>query len=110
MGDEYMRTIRLPDFLRELPPPLGYHGIKIEDTRLNQVILSLNIKDHIGLVYYPEVMWPVFHSLVGVNDDKINKCVQMKSVLATVKQKYKGLPKKVTLDILCGNKYYHGED
>ena len=41
-----MRTIRLPDFLRELPPPLGYNGIKIEDMRLNQVILSLNIKDH----------------------------------------------------------------
>jgi hypothetical protein len=24
MGELYMRTLRLPDFLRELPPPLGY--------------------------------------------------------------------------------------
>lgn len=24
MGELYMRTIRLPDFLKELPPPLGY--------------------------------------------------------------------------------------
>jgi hypothetical protein len=24
MGELYMRTMKLPDFLRELPPPLGY--------------------------------------------------------------------------------------
>ena len=74
MGELYMRTVRLPDFLRELPPPLGYHGIKIEESKLNKIIFCLNIRDHEGFVYYPEVMWTIFHSIVGINDDKVNNC------------------------------------
>ena len=26
MGELYMRTLKLSDFLRDLPPPLGYQG------------------------------------------------------------------------------------
>ena len=110
MGELYMRTVRLPDFLRELPPPLGYHGIKIEESKLNKIIFCLNIRDHEGLVYYPEVMWTIFHSIVGINDDKVNNCEQINNILKIVKKKYKkGLGKKVTLDSLCGNKYYRNE-
>lgn len=43
-----MKTLKLPDFLRELPPPLGYAGIRIEDSKLNKIIFCLNIRDHGG--------------------------------------------------------------
>jgi len=110
MGELYMRTVRLPDFLRELPPPLGYHGIRIEESKLNKIIFCLNIRDHEGKVFYPEVMWTIFHSIVGINDDKVNNCEQVNNILKIVKKKYKkGLGKKVTLDSLCGNKYYRNE-
>jgi len=109
MGELYMRTIRLPDFLRELPPPLGYQGIRIEESKLNKIIFCLNIRDHLGRVYYPEVMWTIFHSIAGMNDDKVLNCEQIITILKIVKQKYKGLGKKVNLDSLCGNKYYRKE-
>lgn len=64
-----MKTKRLPEFLRNLPPPLGYQGIRIEDSKLNKIIFCLNIRDHKGEVYYPEVMWSIFHSIVGINDE-----------------------------------------
>ena len=109
MGELYMRTMKLPDFLRELPPPLGYQGIRIEESKLNKIIFCLNIKDHLGRVYYPEVMWTIFHSIVGINDEKVNNCEQIANILKIVKRKYKGLGKKVNLDSLCGNKYYRNE-
>ena len=109
MGELYMRTIRLPDFLRELPPPLGYQGIRIEESKLNKIIFCLNIRDHHGRVYYPEVMWTIFHSIAGMNDDKVLNCEQITNILKLVKNKYKGLGKKVNLDSLCGNKYYRKE-
>ena len=92
-----MRTLRLPDFLRELPPPLGYQGIRIEESKLNKIIFCLNIKDHLGRVYYPEVMWTIFHSIVGINDEKVNNCEQIINILKIVKKKYKGLGKRLTL-------------
>lgn len=109
MGELYMRTIRLPDFLRELPPPLGYQGIRIEESKLNKIIFCLNIRDHLGRVYYPEVMWTIFHSIAGMNDEKVLNCEQINNILKVVKHKYKGLGKKINLDTLCGNKYYRKE-
>ena len=101
MGELYMRTIRLPDFLRELPPPLGYQGIRIEESKLNKIIFCLNIRDHLGRVYYPEVMWTIFHSIAGMNDEKVLNCEQINNILKIVKNKYKGLGKKINLDTLC---------
>jgi hypothetical protein len=89
MGEIFMRTIRLPDFLRELPPPLGYQGIRIEETKLNKIIFCLNIRDHHGKVYYPEVMWAIFHSIAGMNDEKVLNCEQIANILKLVKNKYK---------------------
>ena len=105
-----MFPANLPGFLKDLPPPLGYKGIRIEDSKLNKIIFCLNIRDHQGRVYYPEVMWAIFHSIVGINDEKVNKCEQVQNILKIVKRKYKaGLGKKVSLDSLCGNKYYRKE-
>jgi len=63
----------------------------------------------LGRVYYPEVMWTIFHSIVGINDEKVNNCEQINVILKIVKRKYKGLGKKVNLDSLCGNKYFRNE-
>ena len=104
-----MRTLRLPDFLRELPHPLGYQGIRIENSKLNKIIFCLNIRDHLGRVYYPEVMWSIFYSTAGMNTDNVNNCQQVKELLKTTKKKFKGLGRKVNLDSLCGNKYYDKE-
>jgi len=54
-------------------------------------------------------MWTIFHSIVGINDEKVNNCEQIANILKIVKRKYKGLGKKVNLDSLCGNKYYRSE-
>jgi hypothetical protein len=55
-------------------------------------------------------MWSIFHSIVGINDEQVNNCEQITNILKIVKRKYKaGLGKKVTLDSLCGNKYYRND-
>jgi len=54
-------------------------------------------------------MWTIFHSIVGINKEKVNNCEQIINILKIVKKKYKGLGKKVNLDSLCGNKYYRNE-
>lgn len=95
MGELYMKTNRLSDFLRELPPPLGYQGIRIEEQKLNKIIFCLNIKDHLGRVYYPEVMWAIFHSLAGMNDEKVLKCKSIKRVIKTMEDKFRGLGRNV---------------
>lgn len=50
----------------------------MEPSKLNKIIFCLNIKSHIkekeGKVYFPEVMWAIFHSIIGNNDEKVYKC------------------------------------
>jgi hypothetical protein len=41
-----MKTSRLGDFLKELPPPLGYLGISLSKQVIGKIIYCLNIKDH----------------------------------------------------------------
>lgn len=54
-------------------------------------------------------MWSIFHSLVGVNDEAVTKCQQVTNILKIARVKYKDLPKKVTMDQLCGLKYNPGD-
>ena len=112
-GEHYMKTSQLSAFLMKLPPPLGYEGHRIEQSKLNKIIFCLNIKNHIkdneGKVYFPEVMWAIFHSIIGNNDEQVHKCEQVINIMSLLKRKYKGLGKNVTPDSLCGNKYYRTE-
>jgi hypothetical protein len=79
-GEQYMKTSNFPAFLQELPPPLGYAGINIDHSKLNKIIYCLNIRSHKlerdteAVVYFPEVMWAIFHSIIGNNDEKVQKC------------------------------------
>ncbi len=104
-GEVFMKTSRLADFLRELPPPLGYLGISLNKQIINKIIYCLNIRDHKGNVYYPEVLWAVIHSMAGINDDKVKNCKEQKAIIKTVKNKFRRLDTKLTLDALCGNKF-----
>ena len=54
-------------------------------------------------------MWTIFHSIAGMNDDKVLGCEQIVNIMKLVKNKYKHLGKKVNLDSLCGNKYHRKE-
>ena len=38
-------------------------GLNIEKSRLDKIIYCLNIRDHEGKVYFPEVMWAIFYSI-----------------------------------------------
>ena len=67
-GSHYMPTSRFPEFLKKLPAPLGYKGSTIEKSKLDKIIYCLNIRDHSGRVYFPEVMWAIFYSIVGNNE------------------------------------------
>ena len=104
-AEKFMKTSRLADFLRELPTPLGYQGVSLSDQIINKIIYCLNIKDHKGNVYYPEVLWAVVHSMSGINDDKVKNCKEQKAIIKTIKNKFRKLDRKLTLDALCGNKY-----
>ena len=73
-GSHFMKTTLFPAFLMELPPPLGCRDFRIENTKLIKMIFCLNIRDHKGYVYFPEVMWAIFHSIIGNNDVKVHKC------------------------------------
>jgi len=114
-GEAYMKTAQFPAFLMELPPPLGYRGVNIDSNKLNKIIYCLNIRsykmerDKEAVVYFPEVMWSIFHSIVGVNDEQVQKCEQVTYIMKELRRKYKGLSKNITPDSLCGNKYYKNE-
>jgi hypothetical protein len=72
-------------------------------------VFCLNIRDHQGKVYFPEVMWTIFHSIIGNNDEKVQRCEQVAIIMKLLKRKYPGLGKNVTPDSLCGNKFYKNE-
>ena len=98
-----------------MPPPLGYGGINIDNSKLNKIIYCLNIrsykleKDADAVVYFPEVMWSIFHSIIGNNEEKVQKCEQVQYIMKELRKKYKGLGKTLSVDRLCGNKYYKNE-
>ena len=60
-------------------------------------------------MYFPEVMWSIFFSIIGSNDKELNQCHQMKAILRKAKNKYKGLERGISLDNLCGNKFWKNE-
>merc|ERR1711865_639106 len=68
---------------------------RIEEAKLNKIIFCLNIRDHLGRVYYPEVMWTIFHSIAGMNDEKVLNCEQINNILKSVKQKYEMMMQSV---------------
>ena len=57
-------------------------------------------------MHYPEVMFTIFHSVAGINDEVVNNCKTVKDVLKELRYKYRKLEKNITLDLLCGNHYY----
>ena len=104
-GDLYIPAVAFPRFLRTLPQPLGYKEIDLEPSKLGKIIFCLNIRVHRGRVYFPEVMWAIFHSLIGNNEEKVHKCESILTIMRVLKTKYEGLGKRVTPDRLCGNKF-----
>jgi hypothetical protein len=108
-GQNYMPTEQFRQFLRRLPAPLGYKGLNIEKSKLDKIIYCLNIRDHEGFVYFPEVMWAIFYSIVGKNDKGLHDCKPMRNIMRKVKNKYVGLGRNTSLDMLCGNKFYRNE-
>lgn len=71
-GQTYMATNKFVKFIRRLPAPLGYRGLNIDKNKLDKIIFCLNIRDHEGQVYLPEVMWAIFYSIVGRNDKELH--------------------------------------
>lgn len=108
-GEVEMPTDKFRDFMQQLPAPLGYKGLQIGGSKLDKIIYCLNIRDREGKVYFPEVMWAIFYSIIGKNDKALNQCKPMRSIMRKVKNKYTKLGRNTTLDLLCGNKFYRRE-
>ena len=108
-GEHYMDTTKFTDFMRALPAPLGYKGLNIDKSKLDKIIFCLNIRDHEGKVYFPEVMWAIFYSIIGKNDKMLHECKPMRNIMRKVKNKYSGLGRNTSLDMLCGNKFYRND-
>ena len=104
-----METTKFSDFMRKLPAPLGYKGLNIDKSKLDKIIFCLNVRDHEGFVYFPEVMWAIFYSIIGKNDKELHECKPMRNIMRKVKNKYTGLGRNTSLDMLCGNKFYRNE-
>jgi predicted ATPase len=94
---------------------MGYSGVSIDRAKLRKIIYCLNIKSHKldrvsePMVYFPEVLWAIFHSVIGSNDEKVKSCEQVQFIMRELKRKYRGLGKRITPDRLCGNVYYKNE-
>lgn len=108
-GQNYMPTEKFTEFMRKLPAPLGYQGLNIDKSKLDKIIFCLNIRDHEGYVYFPEVMWAIFYSIIGKNDKMLHECKPMRNIMRKVKNKYSGLGRNTSLDMLCGNKFYRND-
>jgi len=108
-GEHYMPTVKFTQFMRKLPAPLGYRGLNIDKSKLDKIIFCLNIRDHEGKVYLPEVMWAIFYSIIGRNDKELHECKPMRNIMRQLKNKYSGLSRNTSLDMLCGNKFYRNE-
>jgi hypothetical protein len=108
-GSHYIRTLDFPKFLRALHAPLGYRGVMIEDSKLNKIIFCLNIRDRQGFVYFPEVMWAIFYTIVGNNEAGIAECLPVKNIMQRLRNNYKALGRNTSLEALCGNRYYKNE-
>ena len=54
-------------------------------------------------------MWAIFYSVIGNNDRGLSRCQQIKQIMQKLKSKYKGLDRNVTLNSICGNKYWQNE-
>lgn len=104
-----MPTKEFRKFMRKLPAPLGYRGLNIDKSKLDKIIFCLNIRDHEGFVYFPEVMWAIFYSIIGKNDKELHECKPMRNIMRKVKNKYSGLSRNTSLDQLCGNKFYRND-
>jgi len=63
-GTFYIPTKHLPALLQEMEEPLGFGHT--DPAQLLKVIFALNIPCHDGKVYLPEVMWPLFNSMLMV--------------------------------------------
>lgn len=74
-----------------------------------KIIYCLNIRDRQGYVYFPEVMWAIFYTIVGNNEAGISECLQMRTIMTRLKNKFKGLGRNTTLEALCGNRFYRNE-
>ena len=98
----YMRTALLPNFLREVPVPLGYKGIKVKEITLLKVIKLLNIRDYYGRLYFPEVLYALSYSFSGTSSSKLEKSYQMHYYMRKLRRKYTGLGKQCTWKKLCG--------
>ena len=66
--------------------------------------LASRIRDHNGEMYFPEVMWAIFYSIIGKNNRYLNNCKPMKAIMRRVRHKYPHLKKETSLEALCGNK------
>jgi hypothetical protein len=106
----WIKTYHFPDFLLQLPIPMGFSGMRrdelLKPSELAKIIYSLNVRDYSGQVYFPEVMWAVFYSVVGFSNDKLHKEKSNKKLLKKIKNKYKRLNATMTMDDLCGNSFY----
>lgn len=81
-GTGYIPTKYLKELLMKLPMPLGYSGATwMKDYYLTKLIDALNIPDHEGLLYFPEVMWPLFHALIGNSSKKLDSHSWIRTML-----------------------------
>lgn len=74
---------------------------------MTNIIKFLNIKDHLGKVYYPEVLYSVCYNFSGVNSKKLENSYQMKYYLKKLKTQYRGLGTKVKWCDLYGTRSRH---
>jgi hypothetical protein len=91
-GTQEMPTYKFPQFLMQLPQPIGFKDVdQMTPSKLRKVIYCLNIKDHEGKIYFPEVLWSVFYSVVGFNDSNKKRMQRYKAnmnLLKRIKNKY----------------------
>ena len=100
----------LPTFLLSLKAPLGLAENRqylkgAERQLIWQYIGILQLRDWNGQVYFPEVLWSIFHVFCGVSSQSLLENKFVKEIFRQTKLKYPHLRSinNYSLDMLQGN-------
>jgi len=63
----------------------------------------MNIPEFDGMIYLPDLMWPLFNSMLNVPCYSIEKNLVVKKLMQKIRLKYRKLRVNITMDELSGN-------
>jgi hypothetical protein len=89
----FIHINQLHDFMMKLKVPLGFGDLEEYLETKDEVLYAkflrcVNIRDHDGRIYFPELLWTCMFSLCGCANSKVDKHQIMKDNLKQLLLQY----------------------